>query len=305
MGGRLAALPLSLAVFALVVGLSEEGAKFLGAWALPFHRREFDEPIDGLVYGAASALGFAAVENVKYFAVGRFGPVLVVVRTFLSIPAHLFFGAIWGYALGQKLVRPRTSLLAFLALAAIAHGAFDALLSIEGTASFALLLNLGLASLFVVFLRRALRYGAIPKGAPVADPARRAIVTVGSPVAFLACVLALHLVAAAVFIGSTMIEGSHERIGIAWMAGMAWLIALLAVVAYGLSRTMPLDVVLDEHGVTFAGAARPWGTIRGVERTARGLAVRSTAGDVWIGPGGDALLGPIARAIASRIGREA
>ena len=44
----------------------------------------------------------------KYFAIGRFGPSLVILRTFLSIPAHLFFGAIWGYALGQKLVKPRT-----------------------------------------------------------------------------------------------------------------------------------------------------------------------------------------------------
>jgi hypothetical protein len=136
--------------------------------------------------------------------------------------------------------------------------------------------------------------------APV-DPARRVMVTLGSPFAFMVCVVALHVLAACVFAASATIEGGHERVGLLFVLGMGWLIALLGVVAYGLSRTMPLDVVLDDRGVTFAGAARAWSTIRAVEPTAQGLQLRSTAGDVWIGPGPDAVLAPIARAIASRI----
>ena len=69
LGGQAWALPISIAVFSAVVGLAEEGSKFLGAWSLAGHRREFDEPVDGVIYGCAAALGFAAVENVKYFAV--------------------------------------------------------------------------------------------------------------------------------------------------------------------------------------------------------------------------------------------
>src|SRR5439155_1969549 len=106
-------------------------------FALAYQRREFDEPVDGIVYGAVSALGFAAVENVKYFTVGRLSAVIVIVRTFMSIPAHMFFGAIWGYAAGRKLVARRTSIALFLALAALLHGAFDTFLAIDGMAIFA------------------------------------------------------------------------------------------------------------------------------------------------------------------------
>jgi hypothetical protein len=301
MGGRLAALPVSLAVFALVVGASEEGAKFLGAWVLATRRKEFDEPIDGIVYGAASALGFAAVENVKYFALGRFGAVLIVIRTFLSIPAHLFFGAIWGYALGRRLVAPRTPVLAFLAAAAVAHGAFDAFLSIDGTATFALLLNVALATLFVIFLRRLLRHGVVSAATARVDPEKRFIVPVGSPWAFATSVGALHLLAALVFFGSTIADQEHRRIDLPLFAAMAVLVLLLGVAAWALSRTMPLDVVLDAHGVTFAGAARAWKSIHAVERTPRGLRLRSTHGDVWVGPASRETIEPLARAIATRI----
>jgi len=51
-----AALPLSWALCTLVVGVSEEGAKLLAVWTLAFHRREFDEPVDGIVYAAAAAI---------------------------------------------------------------------------------------------------------------------------------------------------------------------------------------------------------------------------------------------------------
>ncbi len=34
-------------------------------------RKEFDEPVDGIVYGIVASLGFAAAENIRYFAVGR------------------------------------------------------------------------------------------------------------------------------------------------------------------------------------------------------------------------------------------
>ncbi len=302
MGGAIQSLPIALPVFALVIGLSEEGSKFLGAWSLAYHRREFDEPIDGIVYGAASALGFAAVENVKYFAVGRMTPSLIVVRMFMSVPAHLFFGAIWGYALGRTLIFPKTRIFGYLLLAALVHGAFDTFLSYPHLAGFAFALNLGMATLFVLLLRQSLRHGVVTPGTNAIDPNRRTLFAVGSAGGFLASAIALHVVAALLFVSSAYAVGAQTRVGLLFVLGMSSLVTLLGVFAYLLSATMPLDAVLDDYGLTFAGATRPWHSIQSIAPSPRGLHVRSSQGDVWIGPAGREAIAPLAQAIAHRIG---
>ena len=292
-GGQLLGFLPGLFCFSLVVGLSEEGSKFLGAWSLARHRREFDEPIDGMVYGAASALGFAAVENVKYFATGRLGGALIVARLFLSVPGHMFFGALWGYAMGQKLVRKKTPVLLYLLLAAVLHGAFDTMLSIEGLALGALLLNLGLASLFVVFLRRSLRHGAVTAG--VDEPpasAQRWLFPVGSPWFFAMYAVAFHVVAFFFFGVGIYYEVVHHRTGLIFMYISTCLAMLVALIGHGLSQTMPLDVAVDAVGVTFAGSRRDWKRITAIERfTSLGtigprfnVRVRSEDGDLVLGP---------------------
>jgi RsiW-degrading membrane proteinase PrsW (M82 family) len=303
MGGAIASVPIALPVFALVIGLSEEGSKFLGAWSLAYHRKEFDEPIDGIVYGASSALGFAAVENVKYFAVGRMTPALIVVRMFMSVPAHLFFGAIWGYALGRTLVAPKTRVIAYLALAALAHGAFDTFLSYGPLTAIAFALNLAMATVFVLLLRQSLRHGIVTPATSAVDPSRRYLFVVGSTPEFLVSAAALHIIAALLFLSSAYAAGAQTRVGLLFVLGMSSLVALLGVAAYFLSATMPLDAVLDNHGVTFAGATRSWRSIRSVEPSPRGLHVRSTEGDVWIGPAGGDAIAPIARAITHHLER--
>lgn len=307
MGGAVESLPLALPVFALVIGLSEEGSKFLGAWSLAYHRHEFDEPVDGIVYGAASALGFAAVENVKYFAVGRMAPALIVVRMFMAVPAHLFFGAVWGYALGRKLVVPKTHVLAYLGLAAVAHGAFDAFLSYSSLTWLAFGLNVGMATLFVVLLRQSLRHGVVTPATAAVDPNRRALFVVGSGPGFVASAIALHAVAGLIFVSSAFMAGVHERVGAVFVLAMSSLVVLLGVAAYFLSATMPLDVVVDDYGVTFAGATRSWSSIRALLPSPRGLHVRSSEGDVWIGPATPSSVTTIAGALGRRLaaGREA
>jgi len=47
-------------------GPIEEGVKFLAARLFLFRSRHFDEPMDGLIYAAVVAIGFASVENVLY-----------------------------------------------------------------------------------------------------------------------------------------------------------------------------------------------------------------------------------------------
>jgi RsiW-degrading membrane proteinase PrsW (M82 family) len=301
-GGQIGAFPIALAVFTLVVGLSEEGSKLTGA-LFAARRREFDEPVDGIIYGASSALGFAAVENIKYFAFGRLSSAIIVARTFTSIPAHLFFGAIWGYALGRKLVSKKTSVLLFLGWAALMHGAFDTLLSIDGLHALALLLNLVLASLFIWLLRRALRHGAVPVGAPDAPPSMaRAFFPVGRPMIFALCAIAMHVLAFFIFVIGVGHQVSHQRVTYPFFVISSTLVALLGLAAYGLAATMPLDVAVDEQGITFAGRAIPWAKIKSARRMSLGeleiVRLDTESGPVTLGPGRPDRIGALEALIA-------
>lgn len=115
------------AVTALLgVALPEELAKFAVLALYARRHRAFDEPMDGFVYGAAAALGFACVENVLYVANGGFGT--AVVRGLLSVPGHAFDGMLMGALLGAGLVRPRhRARYAALALAlpTLCHALYD------------------------------------------------------------------------------------------------------------------------------------------------------------------------------------
>jgi RsiW-degrading membrane proteinase PrsW (M82 family) len=291
-GGQLSALPLAILVFALTVGLVEEGAKLLAAWVVARQRREFDEPVDGIVYAAAAALGFAALENVRYFAAGRVAGTLVVTRAFMSAPAHFLFSALWGYALGQRLVDPKSRVWPFFLLSVLAHGVFDACLSFPATAHFAPVLNFALASAFVVMLRKALRHGPVGPDGAAAPRGVTDVFPVGSRWLFGVFVLALHAAAALVFALGVYVEQSHDRIGPPFVLASTLLLALVGATAYGVSASLPLDVVLDDAGVTFGGAFVAWGDVAKVERhrgpRARGKGQRV----VLMGRGARLTLGP-------------
>src|SRR5258708_3160245 len=49
-------------------GAIEELAKAVVLFAAVYHWDEFDEPLDGVVYGVAVSLGFATLENILYIA---------------------------------------------------------------------------------------------------------------------------------------------------------------------------------------------------------------------------------------------
>jgi RsiW-degrading membrane proteinase PrsW (M82 family) len=298
LGGQPVALPLAIVVFTLAVGAVEETAKYLAAWVLPRHRREFDEPVDGIIYGCAAALGFAAIENVKYFAVGRMSGAVIAVRSFETVPAHMFFGAIWGYAMGRTLVSRKARVLPLLALAALAHGAFDAIVSTDGLQLVATLLVLVLAIAFIVLLRRSLRHGATPAPGPYDEgPATqlpvsqlpRAYFRVGSARAFYGSAAAMVFFAFALTVVGTAYELLHHRVGLVFVVLATTMLVLFGLAAWATSATIPLDVAVDARGVTFAGGLTPWAEVQGrtVERRgARAWIVLSTA------DGGVQSLGP-------------
>ena len=270
LGGQLIGLPSAIVAFTVAVGLVEEGAKLLAAWSLAAHRREFDEPVDGIVYACASALGFAAMENMRYFANARMAGTVVTARAFLSVPAHIFFSAIWGYALGRRLVDKKTSVLRWFLLAAVAHGTFDALLSTDSAYAAAIVLDVALGFAFVYLLRRALRYGVVPaeEGAPPAS-VQRALFSMGSRSAFIVLTSLFLLCATLVMAIGTAYEVLHHIVGVVFLVLATTLLGLLGLVGYGLTQSIPLDAAVDEIGLTFAGATSPWSSILHFARVAR------------------------------------
>ncbi len=83
----------------VIVGPVEELCKWLPVLLFAYFRREFDEPLDGIIYCLASALGFAAVENIKYLE--NLGAQIIIIRGALTNLGHAFFAGISGYGLGR------------------------------------------------------------------------------------------------------------------------------------------------------------------------------------------------------------
>ncbi|HSO31658.1 MAG TPA: PrsW family intramembrane metalloprotease [Labilithrix sp.] len=300
-GGQLFALPLAIIVFTVVVGFCEEGAKMLGAM-FAVRRREFDEPVDGIVYGIVSSLGFAAAENMRYFAMTRLAAPIVIARCFMSVPAHMFFGAIWGYALGARLVEKRSRVLLFLSLAALSHGLFDALLSTDGGGILAVFLNVVLASVFVTVVRRSLRHGVVEDAVRAILPEHRLLFRVGRPRLFLASSAALHVLAFGVVLLGGWYQMARHRPSVVFVVGSSVMLGLLAIAAFGVSAAMPLDVAVDDYGVTFAGAARAWSRIRRFVVKDDHIELDCDAGPILLGPGTPEIIESLATSLREHLG---
>ena len=128
----------------LVVGPAEEISKFLAVRLVAFRSLYFEEPMDGLVYGAAASLGFASLENLFY--IFQFGPEVMIGRAPISTLAHVIFGSFWGYALGRQAQQRKSNALwvsVGLTVAAAVHGLFNVLIFVQPLTSL-IIVGLGL-----------------------------------------------------------------------------------------------------------------------------------------------------------------
>lgn len=115
-----------LAYAILAIGVIEELAKLIPFLLIVIHFREFDEPIDGIIYGSFIALGFAAVENVHY--VGLLSNLEAYARGFAGPVVHIVFASIWGYYIGRAWLCRRhlaRTIIAALGFTALLHGFYD------------------------------------------------------------------------------------------------------------------------------------------------------------------------------------
>jgi RsiW-degrading membrane proteinase PrsW (M82 family) len=153
-----------LAYFVGVVGPVEEGAKFAVAWAVLFRTRWFDEPIDGLVYAAAVAIGFASLENALY-AIQVNWPTQLA-RAATTPLTHSVFSVLWGFGSGHALLVEKRALWLALPLvaAAAAHGAYDAAVVTLGKPWLASLLVLAVWAFVIAHARRVVKERVVPAG---------------------------------------------------------------------------------------------------------------------------------------------
>lgn len=123
------------AVFSyLIVGLSEEGSKFLALRFVPYRRKAFDDPFDGIVYAVMVGMGFATLENIGY--VMQHGIGTGITRMFLSVPAHATFAVLMGYHVGLAKFDPankRKYMMLAVFWPALFHGTFDFFLFVGNT----------------------------------------------------------------------------------------------------------------------------------------------------------------------------
>ena len=137
----------------VVAGLVEELAKFFAVRFSVYRSPYFDEPVDGIIYASAVALGFASVENVGYMLSA--GWQVILVRGWFSALGHVIFTPFWGYALGRKaLLQGRGTLLVVTGLlAAITlHGSFDYFLFINRQEFTYLLFAIGIIA-YILMIR--------------------------------------------------------------------------------------------------------------------------------------------------------
>lgn len=122
----------------IVAGLVEEGLKSLILIPNLLKEKNFNEKLDGIIYSVFLSLGFATVENIIYilsedptsaFEVG-------VIRSVISVPAHMLFGVIMGYYISKykftdSKSEKRINLILAIILPILLHGVFDFILMIQ------------------------------------------------------------------------------------------------------------------------------------------------------------------------------
>jgi len=149
------------ALAALRVGAVEEVAKLLVVLPIALRSRAFDELLDGAIYAACSALGFATAETAFLFARGDWALGDALARAVAGPLTHALMAVPWGLGLSLALLRRRPAALPIgLALSIAAHGAYDYLLARPGVpplASAAVVL-----ALWIWFLRAAPRLAREP-----------------------------------------------------------------------------------------------------------------------------------------------
>ena len=118
-------------LYFVIVGLSEEGFKYLVLKKRTWKNKEFNCQFDGVVYAVFVSLGFALWENIKYVFTYGFGTALV--RAVTAVPGHACFGVFMGvwYGLAKwmskhgRRAESKTCRILAVIIPTLIHGCYD------------------------------------------------------------------------------------------------------------------------------------------------------------------------------------
>ena len=132
----------------------EEGLKLSILYFFVYKMKDFNEPIDGIVYGVTASLGFATLENfyyvyllADYFETSSMS--LAILRSFSAVPAHAVFGVFMGYFFMKYVfIKKGDNLLFAFVVPFVLHGCYN----LFGSSNFIVSLSLILIS-WIIALR--------------------------------------------------------------------------------------------------------------------------------------------------------
>ena len=109
----------------------EEGLKLSILYYFVYKMKDFNEPMDGIVYGICVSLGFATLENfyyvyllADYFAETPMS--IAILRSFSAVPAHAVFGVFMGYFfMKYSFIKKGDNLLFAFLVPFILHGCYN------------------------------------------------------------------------------------------------------------------------------------------------------------------------------------
>jgi len=113
----------------------EEGLKLSVLYYLVYKMKDFNEPMDGIVYGVTVSLGFATLENfyyvyllADYFETTSMS--LAVLRSFSAVPAHAVFGIFMGYFfMKYAFIKKGDNLFFAFIIPFVLHGCYNLFIS--------------------------------------------------------------------------------------------------------------------------------------------------------------------------------
>lgn len=143
---------------AFIAGFTEEPLKFLAFLMFVKSRKEFNEPMDAVVYGAMLSIGFATFENFAYVYIYEFNmdPLTVAMfRAFTAVPLHICCGIIMGYFIALGYHKPTAFFyLRAVSVPAFLHAIYNFIDEVAPTFMFMLFI-IGLTILFHKRVRKA------------------------------------------------------------------------------------------------------------------------------------------------------